>query len=466
MDLKQALHLATTAKRRLTFIKSACVGAVILVALTVCLVSYAVAATVQFPDVPASNPYHNAIVDLAGKGIVGGYTNGAFGPADKVVRQQFAKMLVLAGGYPVSESDVCPFADVVVSGPGSFYPDNYVAVAAANHLTVGKTDTSFDPYANITRYQVVTMVVRMVDNLRPDLLQMPPSDFSATGSWGNDPLHGPNAMVAQYNGLLVGLDLANLDPYGDMTRGEAAQVLYNALIKLATVTTTSTVYGSTSTAGLSTTAASSTTTTLVTTTTSGAPVTSSSTTTSTLPTTTYGVAGLEDVSVVFTVRDQFGNVMPRQQVFLTSTALEGNLTHLMTSFSLGLSDENGNVAWSWGQEKGDWGVEQVVASSGSATAGTAIVQWVLDDRSTHHVSAVAGETKVTVAAGYSLWNGDHLKVCLNPEGLSIGGGTYVSASGAVLSTNLHTWVASEVFFVGATSTNTDGEPNWMYNTAN
>ena len=62
------------------------------------------AATTSFPDVPNSNPYHTAITNLAANGIIGGYTNGHFGPNDPVTREQFAKMIDLALGLSVKEA--------------------------------------------------------------------------------------------------------------------------------------------------------------------------------------------------------------------------------------------------------------------------------------------------------------------------------------------------------------------------
>ena len=37
--------------------------------------------------------------------IIGGYPNGNFGPDDLVIRQQFAKMIVLTLDLPVTEDD-------------------------------------------------------------------------------------------------------------------------------------------------------------------------------------------------------------------------------------------------------------------------------------------------------------------------------------------------------------------------
>lgn len=224
-------------RKRKRLAKSLVVALVAALALTMSVVSFATAQPTAFPDVPVTHPYYTAIDALVGAHIIEGYANGTFGPGNVVLRQQFAKMAVLTGGYPVSESDVCPFADVVISGAGSIYPDNYVAVAATRGITIGKTATHFDPYAHITRYQVISMVVRLAEDLQPGLLAAPPDTYTGSANWGLDPVHGANAARAEYNGLLAGINLS-LNPYQPMTRGEVAQVLYNLMNRMAPPTTT------------------------------------------------------------------------------------------------------------------------------------------------------------------------------------------------------------------------------------
>jgi len=85
---------------------------------------------------------------LASRNIIEGYANGDFGPGAPVTRQQFAKMIVLTCGYPVSENDVCYFTDVVKGDATSLYPDNFVAVCAAKGITTGKTATTFDHFGS------------------------------------------------------------------------------------------------------------------------------------------------------------------------------------------------------------------------------------------------------------------------------------------------------------------------------
>jgi hypothetical protein len=440
---------------------------VALVVMLLLLASPALAPAPSFPDVPGTHPYYGAIMDLANRSIVQGYTNRDFGPGDPVTRQQFAKMIVLTGGYPVSAADVCPFSDVDLSVPPDLYPDHYVAVAAAHGITVGTAPGLFSPGAYISRYEVVSMVVRAADDLDPGLLVAPPAGWTGNPTWGADPTHGPNARRAEYNGLLAGLPLDTLDPWGDMPRGEVAQVLHNLLVKLTPASTTTT---STST----TTTSSSTTTTTVpaTTTTSSAPTTTSATTTTTTvtppATTDYAIAGLENTEVVVKVRDQFGNPVRNVEVRLSSSALEGSGLDLLNSYSIGSTDDNGTVAYAWGRDSGDWGVEEVTAwvNNGTPqglTSVVALIQWIYDDVSTDYIGAVSGQQKVTVAAGYAPWDGLTLKAYLNPRGAVLGSGTYSINVGLSFSTTLKTWSTGEGFFVGATSTDTDGKPNWMYN---
>ncbi len=179
-----------------------------------------------FPDVPSTHPYSAAIADMAGRGVVGGYTDGLFGPDDPVARQQFAKMIVRGLELPVSESLVCPFTDVGsgLSPSDPLYPDKYVAVCAAHNITTGVTPTSFEPYAQMSRAQLITMVARAANLVEPPVGYDPPFGvFSTT--------HFPWARRAAHAGLLDGLVGMGrtYDFWRQATRGEVCQVLHNLL---------------------------------------------------------------------------------------------------------------------------------------------------------------------------------------------------------------------------------------------
>jgi hypothetical protein len=178
----------------------------------------------RFPDVPAWHPYATQINDLAARDIIVGNPDGTFGPEDWVKRQQFAKMIVLTQGLPTSESNVCPFGDLDISGPTGLYPDNYVAVCAGKGITIGTGPGKFSPWNEITRAQLITMVGRAAGLPDPPAGYNPPfNNFSDT--------HYPWARRAAYAGLPQGLQGfgPNWDFWAPATRGEVATILYNML---------------------------------------------------------------------------------------------------------------------------------------------------------------------------------------------------------------------------------------------
>ena len=187
-----------------------------------------VAKAASFSDVNNYTAYAAEIRLLAGDGIVSGYQDGSFGPYNKVTRQQFAKMIVLALDYDVSPLLACSFKDVAAL-PGSsdpLYPGGYIAACAAAGITVGKTPDTFAPYEQITRAQLITMVARAAGLADPPASFKPVFDnFSAT--------HYPWARRAAYAGLLDGLQGIGpgYDFWSTATRGEVCLVLANMLSK-------------------------------------------------------------------------------------------------------------------------------------------------------------------------------------------------------------------------------------------
>jgi len=174
----------------------------------------------RFVDVNGSTPYSDEIEYMAVAGVVNGMGDGYFHPLDAVKRQQFAKMIVLALPLPVSLNDVCTFTDVIRK-PGELYPYHYVAVAYNNGITQG-TDPPrfFSPYGDLSRAQMITMVVRAIGLPDPDSEYVPPfANFSA--------VHYPFARKAASVGLLdaligMGPDYDFLAP---ATRGEVCAIL-------------------------------------------------------------------------------------------------------------------------------------------------------------------------------------------------------------------------------------------------
>ncbi len=177
-------------------------------------------------DVSPTHPYYDAIVDITGRGIMDGYADGTFHPDALVLRAQFAKMVVNALRLPVTEGQVSPFPDLRPNDPRSLYPTDYAVVAYQNGITIGRGGL-FEPYSNVSRAQLVTMIVRAYQKLRPGVLATPPSWFPSRFPSLMEP-HRQNLRIADYNGLLVGIQGFD-DPWKAPTRGEIAAILVNAL---------------------------------------------------------------------------------------------------------------------------------------------------------------------------------------------------------------------------------------------
>jgi hypothetical protein len=127
----------------------------------------------DFPDVPASSPFHHDISWLAEGGYAHGYHDGTFRPAAPVSRQAFVAMLhrldtaANGGGHHGHDETgadpgrmdehVHPFPDVAMSNP--FHDD--IVWAAEEGLVNGYPDGTFRPAAPVSRQAAVAVLHRL-----------------------------------------------------------------------------------------------------------------------------------------------------------------------------------------------------------------------------------------------------------------------------------------------------------------
>lgn len=188
---------------------------------------------IELSDVDSS-PYYEPISALSTRGVISGFQDGTFRPEAPVLRAQFAKMIIAAWGDRPVEVPGSRFTDLGHDDPNSLYPHQYVYTAVHYGVVRGKTPSLFDPWSNISRAQVITMLVRFAEAFANPSLPKPPAHYRST--WGNfDPTHAENVRVAEFNGYLEGLPLGKgegLGPWAPMPRGEVAQILYNYFARL------------------------------------------------------------------------------------------------------------------------------------------------------------------------------------------------------------------------------------------
>lgn len=108
-----------------------------------------------FKDVSTENGYYNAIAAMAQEGIIGGYSDGRYGPNDPITRGQMASILVKAFDLP-RQYDKSPFKDVKWNW-GSSHSENILIIHKLG-ITTGTTSNTFSPNLSITRGQAAKMI--------------------------------------------------------------------------------------------------------------------------------------------------------------------------------------------------------------------------------------------------------------------------------------------------------------------
>ncbi|WP_438495343.1 S-layer homology domain-containing protein [Paenibacillus sp. IHBB 3054] len=187
--------------------------------------SYAVLENkVSFSDIAKVQAWAGRQIQVvAAKGAIEGIGNGKFAPKNNVTRAEFAKMLVRALNLENSTATE-NFSDV--SSTAWYAP--YVAVAAEKGIIQGRTSTTFDPTATITRAEMATLISRALKLTHPDAK----TDASALNKFTdaakiNATLKDGVAFAAS-NNLVIG-NAGKFNPTNTASRAEAAVIIYRTI---------------------------------------------------------------------------------------------------------------------------------------------------------------------------------------------------------------------------------------------
>ena len=177
-----------------------------------------------YMDMPSGHWAIEAVTVLSAKHVVQGMSETMFSPGTPVTRAQFAALLTRALGLQAGEA--APFDDVAA---GSWYADA-VAAAYGAGITNGVSSTLFGPDKPIKREEMAAMLARAFAKLDAGRNEL------ATGRnfADNDDISGWAVAFVQdavKSGLMQGTGNDRFLPRKHTTRAEAAQAIFNLMLK-------------------------------------------------------------------------------------------------------------------------------------------------------------------------------------------------------------------------------------------
>ena len=177
-----------------------------------------------FTDAPPEDNWAHAGIDYCvERGILSGSGNGRINPKGLTTRAEFVQMLYSLEGKPAVSGEL-PFTDLTEP-----WYRNAILWAYQTGVTSGTSDTTFEPYATVTRAQVATFLMKYaktVCNVKPtwtpaDLSKYP--DVNEVPGW---------AMSAMQDAVALGLisgsgdhGVVYLNPNGKAAREQVATIL-------------------------------------------------------------------------------------------------------------------------------------------------------------------------------------------------------------------------------------------------
>ncbi|MDP4098517.1 fibronectin type III domain-containing protein [Paenibacillus sp. P96] len=160
---------------------------------------------------------------LAANGVIVGATETTFEPNRKVTRAEFTAMMVRALDIPKAFEKALSFKD---TDSGAWYiPELQTAIT---HVVArGFSEDIFAPNAVINREQASKMIGNAMRNLPKDALEKVYKDEEDISKWAKSEVMGLTKEL-----LVQGYPDGTFRPKSDVTRAEAAEMIFNMLQKL------------------------------------------------------------------------------------------------------------------------------------------------------------------------------------------------------------------------------------------
>lgn len=173
----------------------------------------------EYGDVNPGDWYYRYVNWAYANGLMTGYDNGNFGPADNLTRGQFATILYRYEGEPETAFDASAFPDVV----GDMYYSNPVIWAKDTGVVGGYDNGNFGPNDNMNREQLATMMFRYAKYKGYDITAR--ADLGAFPDAANVNTFAKEAMQWAVAEKLITGDNGNLNPQGTANRAVTATIV-------------------------------------------------------------------------------------------------------------------------------------------------------------------------------------------------------------------------------------------------
>ena len=178
-----------------------------------------IAQTMNFIDVKASDFFYEPVKWAVNNKITNGTSSTTFSPYKNCNRAEIVTFLWRAAGSPEPTSTRNPFKDVNAVTHSSYY--KAILWASQKGITAGTTATTFSPYQECTRSQIVTFLYRYAG--KPSgYYSNPFKDVSSV----NEASYYNAILWAVGKGITQGTSTTTFSPYASCTRGEAVTFLY------------------------------------------------------------------------------------------------------------------------------------------------------------------------------------------------------------------------------------------------
>lgn len=177
------------------------------------------AASPSLPSDVGDTVYEVAVAELAERGIIKGYPDGAFKPGNSVTRAEIAKMVALtvAKNNSISSSELASAASSALAGFNDLGTDSawrnwavdYIGYAVEKGILDGYPDKTFKAQNKVTYYEVAKMLVKGL-GIKEESLE---------GEWPSNYMNKALEL-----GIMKGLVYKGENA---ATRGNVARMIYN-----------------------------------------------------------------------------------------------------------------------------------------------------------------------------------------------------------------------------------------------